>query len=71
MAGLALPFVLVALAAIGVLGLVAGLFSVLVGFVWFLVKWLLAPLALVALLIYLLGRRRRRRSVVIEGERDG
>jgi ABC-type maltose transport system permease subunit len=59
-AGIILPLALAGIVVIAVLGFIAGVFGLLLGIFWFLVKWLLAPLAILAFIVYLLGRRRTR-----------
>ncbi len=58
LAGVILPLALVGIVVIAVLGFIAGVFGLLIGIFWFLVKWLLAPLAILAFIVYLLGRKR-------------
>ncbi|MCD4733833.1 hypothetical protein K8R78_06305 [bacterium] len=56
--GLLFPLLLVGIVIIAVIGVIAGIFGVLISVFWFLAKWLLAPLAILAFIFYLLGRRK-------------
>jgi len=60
LAGLMLPLVLVCIGIIALLGIVAGIFGLFLGLFWFLLKWILGPLVVVAVVFFLIGRANRR-----------
>ncbi len=60
LAGLVFPLALVGIGIIAILGLVAGIFGLFIGLFWFLLKWILGPLVVVAVIFYFIGRAHRR-----------
>jgi len=60
LAGLILPLALVGIGIIALFGIVAGVFGLFLGLFWFLLKWILGPLVVVAVVFYLIGRANRR-----------
>jgi len=60
LAGLILPMALVGIGIIALFGIVAGVFGLFLGLFWFLLKWILGPLVVVAVVFYLIGRANRR-----------
>jgi|GEM_PF-3131832 len=59
-AGLLFPLALVGIGLIALVGLIAGIFGLFFGLFWFLLKWILGPLVVVAVVFYLIGRKQRK-----------
>jgi hypothetical protein len=59
-AGIIFPLALVGIGIIALVGIIAGIFGLFFGLFWFLLKWILGPLIIVAIVFYLIGRRQRK-----------
>jgi hypothetical protein len=58
--GLVFPLALVGIGLIALVGIIAGVFGLFFGLFWFLLKWILGPLVVIAVVFYLIGRRQRK-----------
>jgi hypothetical protein len=57
--GLILPLALVGIGLIALLGVVAGIFGIFLEIFFWLLRWILGPLVVIAVVLYLIGRKRR------------
>ncbi len=57
--GLIVPLALIGIGIIAVLGILAGIFGIFLSIFFWLLKWILGPLVVIAVVLYLIGRKQK------------